>query len=129
MKTLRTIFAILLFPALCIAGSGEFRPNNSGRNFKRTASGAGSYAALTTDYIIAKTGITGGGDTISLPAAATAGTGKVYIIKDESGTAATNNIVINPNGSELIDGLLTFSIDADFGAIELYTNGTAWFVY
>lgn len=94
-----------------------------------TASAAGNYTALTTDYIIGKTGITGGGDTISLPAAATAGSGKVYIIKDQSGSAQTNNITIDPDAAETIDGQATIAITAAYGVARIYSNGTAWFTF
>jgi len=99
-----------------------------GMTFNRTTSAAGNYTALVTDYIIAKTGITGGGDTITLPAAATAGEGRQYIIKDESGTAATNNITIDGSGSETIDGSLTVAINQNYGSVNIYTDGSNWFI-
>ena len=101
---------------------------NGGITLNRTAVAAGAYTALVTDYIIAKTGITGGGDTITLPAAATAGEGRQYIIKDESGGAATDNITIDGNGAETIDGATTVAINQNYGAVSLYCTGSAWMI-
>ena len=100
---------------------------NSGTKFKRTAVSAGPYSVLTTDFIVAKTGITGGGDTVDLPAAATAGAGKVYFIVDESGTANTNHITVSTADTALINGSATASILTNYGSIGLYCNGTNWF--
>jgi len=95
----------------------------------RTASAAGNYTVLTTDMIVGKTGITGGGDTVTLPAAATAAVGRLYVIKDESGTAATNNITIDGNGAETIDGSTTVAINTNYGSVSLYTDASNWFIY
>lgn len=94
----------------------------------RVASGAGNYTVLTTDCIIGKTGITGGGDTVTLPDPATVGTDQVFIIKDESGTAATNNITVNTAAGN-IDGASTFVININNGSASFYTNGTNYFVW
>lgn len=101
----------------------------NGQTVTRTTSAAGNYTVLTTDYYIAKTGITGAGDTVALPAAATAGAGKVYHIKDEAGTAGTDNITIDPSGAELIDGAATKAINTNYGSVSIICSGTAWFVF
>lgn len=99
-----------------------------GLRLNRTASAAGNYTTLAQDLIIAKTGITGGGDTVNVLSAATAGAGKVYIIKDESGTAGTNNITVDPAGSQTIDGATTQVINADYGSLTIYSDGSNWFI-
>jgi len=48
--------------------------------------------------------------------------GRIFIIKDESGGAATNNITIATQGSELIDGLSTVTITANYGVGRLYVG-------
>lgn len=98
-----------------------------GQKVHRTASGAGTTTIVLTDYIIGKTAITGGGDTIALPLAATAGSGKIFIIKDESGSAGTNNLTIDPNSVETIDGALTYVISTNYGKATIYSDGTNWF--
>ena len=61
------------------------------------------YTVLDDDYIILVAG-SGSPRTINLPAKANH-TGRILIIKDATGNASSNNIEINPNGSENIDGL------------------------
>lgn len=100
---------------------------SSGRRVNRTAT-AISYTALTTDFIVGVTS-TAAARTITLPAAATAVVGCIYVIKDESGAAATNNITVDGNGSETIDGATTYVINTNYGAVCLYTDGTAWYLY
>ncbi len=63
--------------------------------------------------------------TITLATAAVV-EGKLLDIKDESGAAATNNIIIDTEGSETIDGLVSISITKNFGAVRLYVNGPNW---
>lgn len=90
----------------------------------------GTYTALKTDHIIAFTAYTGG-SSLNLPPVANvfSTANKVFMltIKDEAGTANTNNITIDGSGTEAIDGNLTATINAAYGSIKLYTNGTAWF--
>jgi hypothetical protein len=83
---------------------------------------------LVTDYYI---GIdsTSNAVTLTLPAAATAGTGKTYVIKDESGQAGTNAITIDGDGTETVDGVTSFDISSPYGAAHLYTDGSNWFIY
>lgn len=94
--------------------------------FKRTTVADIAYTVLVTDLIVAYTTLTAA-RTVTLPAAATAGARKVYIIKDEAGTAATNNITIDGNASEVIDGSTTKIINTNYGSVTIYCNGTAWF--
>jgi len=66
--------------------------------------------------------------TVNLPAASSCGSGFTLKIKDESGTAATNNVTIDADASETIDGLLTAVLAANYGALELVCNGSNWFI-
>ena len=95
----------------------------------RTTSAAGVYTVLITDFIVAKTGITGGGDTVTLPTVAAAGAGRIFIIKDEAGTAGTNNITVDGNGAETIDGAANVTISANYGSVNLYCTGTSWMTF
>lgn len=91
---------------------------------KVTAVAAASYAILDNDYII---GVNfAGAVTLTLPDPTNV-SGKIIIVKDESGAGATNNITIDPFGAELIDGAASLIITANYGAARLYTNGTDWF--
>jgi len=54
--------------------------------------------------------------------------GRIFIIKDESGSATNPNpITIDTQGSELIDGVASVQITAAFGVVRLYSNGTNLF--
>ena len=55
---------------------------------------------------------------------ATANSPWLFAVKDESGGAATNNITIDTEGSETIDGASSIVITADYGIATLYSNGT-----
>lgn len=53
--------------------------------------------------------------------------GRTVTIKDTAGTADDFNIIINPYGSETIDGAATEEINTAYGVVRLRSNGTAWF--
>lgn len=86
-----------------------------------------NYNITKFDYYIGVAG-TSEPRTVLLPAPATAQLNKVYIIKDESGGAATNNITINTAGAETIDGNANAVISSDYGIIQLITDGSNWFI-
>ncbi len=100
---------------------------SGGTKYQRVGSGAGNYVVLSSDYIVGKTGITAGGDSVTLPSAVTAGNGRVYVIKDESGTAATNNITVS-SASGNIDGVSTFVMTTNYQSITVHSDGTNWFI-
>ena len=62
--------------------------------------------------------------TVNLAAAATAGSGFKYNIKNRS----TNTITIDPNGSEAIDGSSTFALSTQNASVTLLTDGSNWFI-
>lgn len=96
-------------------------------SFKRTAAPDGAYSVLTTDFLVVFSALTAG-RTATLPTAVF-GTNKMYIIKDESGNAATDNITIATSSSQTIDGSSTKVINTAFGAIRLYSNNANWFTW
>ncbi|TSC92837.1 MAG: hypothetical protein CEN89_419, partial [Candidatus Berkelbacteria bacterium Licking1014_7] len=113
-------------------GIGTTAPNSTlhvagSQTVKRTAT-AIDYTILASDYYIGVTS-TAAARIITLPAAATAAIGKVYIIKDESGGAATNNITIDGNAAETIDGAATKVINANYGSVQIITDGSNWFSF
>lgn len=65
--------------------------------------------------------------TANLPSAALLG-GRIYIIMDESGNAATNNITIVPIGGQTINGAASYVINTNYGQAILQSNGSDWFV-
>lgn len=60
----------------------------------------------------------------TLPAAATAGSGfKLFIKKTD---ATTNAVTIDGNGSETIDGVLTYVLTTQYQVVLLICDGTGW---
>ena len=56
--------------------------------------------------------------------------GQTYVIKDEIGSASLGTgIILRPSASQTIDNNATASIASPFGAANLYTDGTNWFIY
>jgi hypothetical protein len=62
---------------------------------------------------------------VNLPAGATHNTG-VVTIKDKTGTATVNNITVNANGAETIDGAGSFLVPINYESITLVFSGTEW---
>ncbi|WP_165760363.1 hypothetical protein [Niastella populi] len=91
----------------------------------RTPVNDAGYSALSSDYLIAFTVLTAA-RTVTLPAASSM-TNRVMIIKDESGAAATYNITINITAGGTIDGSSSKTIAANYGSVEVYSNGSQWF--
>lgn len=61
--------------------------------------------------------------TISLPAVSTC-EGRVYTIKKDM--SSTNNVTIDADGSETIDGAATYTLSDVQGALSIASNGTEW---
>lgn len=68
-----------------------------------------------------------GAVTLTLPSAQAVLAGHPYVVKDESGAAAANNITVDTQGAETIDGAATDVINTNFASIGYYTDGTNWF--
>ena len=102
---------------IVVTGGGKFF-----LNYTPTAI---SYVVLVTDAIIGVTS-TAAPRTITMPNAGMTA-GQLWIIKDESLAAGVNNITISGNGS-LIDGLASQSISSSGGSMQIYWNGTNFFI-
>jgi hypothetical protein len=63
--------------------------------------------------------------TIALPAAASVN-GKIYVIKKVS--TVPNDVVIDGNDSELIDGALTQTLTLQYSSITIQSNGSGWVI-
>ena len=82
-----------------------------------------NYTATANDHTIVCNNA--GGITISLPAASGC-SGRVYVIKKIS--AILNNVVIDPNGAETIDGAATKTLTLQYESAMIQSDGTNWFV-
>lgn len=87
---------------------------------------AGDYTVLRSDCIIGITS-TAAARTVTMPASGME-IGQMWIIKDESGACATNNITVSGNGAN-IDGSASYVININYGSISLYWDGSAFNVF
>jgi hypothetical protein len=94
---------------------------------RTTVTGPVTYAVVATDHVLGTT-TAGGVAQIDLPPAASHA-GRHLLIKDEGGAAAAFNIIVNGNAAETIDGALTAVLLANFAAINIYCDGSNWFIY
>lgn len=96
-------------------------------NYVQVNNAASPYTVLSTDYYIAcltSTGLI----TIKLPNAPAAK--RLFVIKDHDGSASASNIsVTTVGGAVTIDGMTTYPIASNYGAINLLFNGTSYEVY
>lgn len=97
----------------------------TGWRAKRTTVADTAYTILKSDHLVAVTSLTAP-RTLTLPAAAS-NARRHLVVKDESGAAGTYAITIDGNGAETVDGAANVTIGANYGAVRLYCNGTAWF--
>lgn len=85
------------------------------------------YTVLSTDDYLG-VNCSSSAITIKLPNAPT--TGRVYIIKDSTGNAQTNNITVTTvGGSVTIDGATTFVMNTQYEAIQVIFNGTSYEIF
>jgi len=68
--------------------------------------------------------------TLSLPNASGSISGRSYVIKDETGGAETNNIILNAISGNTIDGETSIIIESPYASLNIYTDGSnKWFIY
>lgn len=100
---------------------------NGGLTRNVTIVNAATYDLLITDDILHVTYTTTGPVTsLTLPTAQTVN-GRTITIKDASGNSTINNITIDTEGSEKIDGQDTRILNSDYESVQLYSDGTNWF--
>lgn len=86
-----------------------------------TTPGAYPYTTIPQDAVILVD--TSSARTITPLASPT--TGQMHRIKDNVGSAATNNITITPSGKN-IDGAASKVINVNYGSMDIVYNGTQW---
>lgn len=84
---------------------------------------AGNYTLTNSDDFVGVD--TSAARTITMPSAPS--TGKRWTIKDKTGTAAAFNITVSGGGHN-IDGSASYTINTNFGSIDLIYNGTTFSV-
>jgi len=88
---------------------------------------SGSYDVDGEDNILNVSYTATGIVTINIPTVQML-SGRTLTIKDAGGNSTINNITINTEGSEKIDGQNNFIINSNYMSIQLYSDGTNWFV-
>ncbi|MGH6656629.1 MAG: hypothetical protein ACRDVE_15675 [Actinocrinis sp.] len=84
-----------------------------------------NYTVLPSDRKVCYTALAAA-RTVTLPAASSMAN-KHITVKDEAGAAATNNITVSVASAGTIDGAASKVINANFGVLNVYSNGTQWF--
>jgi hypothetical protein len=89
-------------------------------NYTSVNFAASPYTVLTTDYYISVDS-SGGAVTLRFPNAPTAK--QVWIVKDRTGNASTNNITLTtPGGTVTFDGLTSYVMNSNYQAVNLLAN-------
>lgn len=109
-----------------VSSAGLALKSSGGIASKVTQNAGTPYNILASDYIVGQTA-TGVPISLVLPAVSAGNTNQIYVIKDQSGLAGTNNITVSTADAALIDGLNTKLIASNYGTITVYNNGTDWF--
>ena len=98
----------------------------SAQRVSTTVASSFPYTVAEGDYVILVEG-TGSPRTINLPAKANHA-GRVLIIKDATGNASSNNIEMDPNGSETIDGTSTKLMNGNKSSLTIVCGSDQWYV-
>ncbi|HET6572505.1 MAG TPA: hypothetical protein VFG68_02805 [Fimbriiglobus sp.] len=125
-KTLKTDGRLVVADKL---GVGNSEPVSTldvkGSQSVQRTSVAADYTATDHDYYIGVTDTTAERRITLPPASGRAG--RVYIIKDESGSAAVHPIRVRASAGTTIDGVATLTISTNYGVLRVISTGTCWF--
>lgn len=87
-------------------------------------SASSPYTVLSTDQVLIADP-TSGSITINLPAVASSSGRIIEVLRPE--VASSNNVILDGNSSETINGATTYTLYRHSGPIILYCNGSAWY--
>lgn len=85
----------------------------------------GDYVLTDADYYVGVTD-TSAARTVTLPPA-TDRSGRVYVVKDESGGAGVQAISVKPHAGEKIDDADSLMISTAYGHLRVISDGKQWF--
>jgi len=107
-----------------IANSGI---ENNGRHIKNTdAVSSSTYSITSTDHIIL-CDTSSNSITVTIPTAQTED-GRELVIKDYGGNSNTNNITVDTEGSETIDGESDITINTDYDSVTIICKNNDWYI-
>jgi hypothetical protein len=67
--------------------------------------------------------------TLTLPLASGVSAGRVYIIKDATGSSESNNVTLNIQGSDTVDGASTQTLSSAYGSWTIVGDGSSkWYI-
>lgn len=96
-------------------------------NYTTVNNGASPYTVLSTDQFL---GVNTSGGPVTLNFPSVTSMGRLFIIKDSSGTSATNNIIVTSTaGVVTFDGSNIYTIKTNYEAINVLFNGTNYEVF
>lgn len=88
---------------------------------------ASTYVVLTTDALIGVDS-SGGARQVNLPNAPA--TGRIFTIKDSTGSAATNNITVTTvGGTVTLDGATTYVMNTAYQSIDVFFDGANYQIW
>jgi hypothetical protein len=119
------------FVRLGVGSSGQVLKVASGLPSWGTTNGTFATATKTTSYTITGTDTvifadaTSGNVTITLPAASGLAGYRFYVKRTDS---SGNSVTVARSGSDTIDGMTSFTLDLQYTAFAVVSNGSAWYI-
>lgn len=119
------------FVRLAVGATGNVLKVASGLPSWGTVNGTFTTGTQTTNYTVTSTDTvvfadaTSGNVTITLPAASGVA-GYRFYVKRIDGSA--NTVTIARSGSDTIDGMTSFTLDLQYTAFGVVSNGSAWYI-
>lgn len=123
------IKGVISFPGGTTISETTIKNIGSGVLTKTDVSTA-TYTILSTDVILSCKYSTTGEQTLTLPAASATVIGKTYHIVDVLGNAYVNNIIIQCNGADTINGESSATINGNYQSFSIFCDSaTSWFIF
>jgi hypothetical protein len=119
------------FYSLPVGSNGQVLKVASGLPAWGTTNGTLNTSTKTSSYTISGSDTvifadaTGGNVTITIPAASGLA-GYRFYIKRVDGTS--NTVTVSRSGSDTIDGMSSFTLDMQYTAFAVVSNGSAWYI-
>lgn len=104
-----------------LPGWGTDNSGGGGLSYTSITTKTANYTVTTSDQVIL-CDTSSGGFTLTLPTAV-GNSGTRFVIKK---IAAANSVIIDGNGSQTIDGVLTQTLTANYTSAVVYSDGANW---